>query len=162
MQTQQETDNLLLHSSTRATERQTPHRLFWHPGSVMNHGFARVTEAGGLRVLDYPNEANLDALARILTSLSQSGRGGPYGGSIVYSHAFEHSEMASAYTGMFGTCLEKPSIRVMAWKDGGRLREALRNRNIDPPALTRRLDRLRFLSPIRHPIDHAISLPALL
>ena len=38
------------------------------------------------------------------------------------------------------------------------MREALRNRNIDPPALTRRLDRLRFLSPIRHPIDHAISL----
>jgi hypothetical protein len=66
--------------------------------------------------------------------------------------------MALAYAGMFGTSPVKPDIRVIAWKEGGRLREALRDHSIDPPALAGRLGRLRFLSPIRHPIDHALSL----
>jgi hypothetical protein len=57
----------------------------------------------------------LDVLARTLIGLSHSGRRGAYGGSIVYSHAFDHPEMALAYAGMLGTSPVKPDIRVIAW-----------------------------------------------
>lgn len=133
--------------------------LALHPRiQVMNHGLARVAAEGGLGFLERPEPPELDRLARALVALSVGGERGTNGGSILLSHAFDHPEMAAAYRALHGEAALKPAIGAVVWKEGGRLREAILGRGLDPVTLAERLPALRFLSPMRHPLDHASSL----
>lgn len=125
---------------------------------VMNHGIERLAAAGALDFVTEPAGAGLDAFARAAVELSATGQRGAYGGSITLSHAFDHPEVRQGYTGRFGDAPVKPDIRAVVWKEGGLLRQYLLDRGVDVPALAGRLDRLRFLAPIRQPIDHVYSL----
>jgi hypothetical protein len=132
-----------------------------HPHiQVMNHGFASVEASGALALFEAPDDAGLDRLARTLHRLSLGGTAGQEGGNIRFSHAFafDHIAMRDAYATLNGDRLAKSPVRVVAWKEGSRLREHLIARGVDPIALAARFDRLRFVNPIRDPIDQACAL----
>jgi hypothetical protein len=130
-----------------------------HPHvQVMNHGFDAVAASGGLGLFDAPDEAGLDRLAETLHRLSLGGSSGQSGGNIRFSHALDRRAMRAAYEALYDDGLAKAPVKVVAWKEGSRLREHLIARGADPVALAARLDRLRFVNPIRDPIDHAWSL----
>jgi len=80
-----------------------------------------------------------------------------YGGSIIYSHAFDDEKMRSAYHLRFGQSRLKPRIRSVLWKGAARFTGHVRRNHIDLLKAARRHERLRFLMPIRNPLKCANS-----
>ncbi len=133
--------------------------LALHPHvQVMNHGFARIEDAGGLKFMVDQTQENLDYFSDMLVSLSEGGRQGDYGGSIIYSHAFEKAGVKEAYQSMIGDFQIKQDIKAVVWKDGGRLREYLKQRDISPLVLAEKFPSLCFISPVRNLLDNAYGL----
>lgn len=133
--------------------------LALHPHiQVMNHGFARIEEAGGLKFMVDQTPENLDYFSELLVSMSEGGRQGDHGGSIIYSHAFEKEGVKEAYQTMIGDVQIKHDIRAVVWKDGGRLREYLKQRAISPLVLAEKFPSLCFISPVRNLLDNAYGL----
>jgi len=133
--------------------------LSLHPHvQVLNHGLERMRELGLLRVLESGEDADLERFIEGALAMSEGGRRGAYGGSLLLSHAYDRAALRAAYAERYGEAPLKPAIRCLVWKEGARLREFLKARRIDPVALAERLPRLRFVSPLRHPIAHLRSL----
>jgi hypothetical protein len=130
-----------------------------HPHvQVMNHGLARIEAEGGLTALDTFRDDDFSKLVGILIRLSEDGARGVYGGSILHSHAFDDPTIRNAYAALYGNRRIKQDISVVLWKEGGRLRRALKDRRLDPVRLATRFPKLIFITPIRNPIEHAVAL----
>lgn len=133
--------------------------LALHPHvQVMNHGMVRLDDAGYLDFMRLPTPGNFEHLIRGLLEFSAGGTRGAHGGSITFSHAFDHEAMRRAYSTIHGSSLVRTQVDVVAWKESGRLREKLREMDVDPIDLVDSYRALRFVHPIRNPLDHAISL----
>ena len=133
--------------------------LSLHPHmQVMNHGFARIEAQGGLRFITDQSAENLERFRQMLIDMSAGGRQGDHGGSIIYSHAFEQDGVKEAYQRLIGDVQIKPDIRAVVWKEGGRLREYLKEQGISPLQLAARFADLYFISPVRNLLDHAYGL----
>jgi hypothetical protein len=133
--------------------------LSLHPHvQVLNHGLERLRDLGLLRFLESGEDADLEQFIRGALAMSRDGRRGDYGGSILLSHAYDRPALRAAYVERYGEAPLKPAVRCLVWKEGARLREFLKAGRIDPVALAERLPRLRFISPLRHPIAHLRSL----
>jgi len=132
--------------------------LFLHPHcQVMNHGSRRITDRRKLNFfMDY-SERKFDKFCQYMIFASQRGMSGGYGGSIAYSHAFSHPEMKMTYTGRYGTSLLKDRIRCIAWKEPRFISNHIRDNNVDLKGIFRKNAKLRFLLPVRNPIDCAVS-----
>jgi hypothetical protein len=133
--------------------------LSLHPHvQVLNHGFERLQAAGLLRFLHSGRGDDLENFLRGAIGMSEYGRRGDYGGSILLSHAYDRPAIRSAYAQRYADAALKAEIRCVIWKDGARLREYLKANNLDPVALAERHPRLRFISPLRQPVAHLRSL----
>jgi len=133
--------------------------LALHPHiQVMNHGFARIESEDGLKFITDGKAESLDHFCGLLIRLSEGGRQGDYGGSILHSHAFEHDGVMAAYQRLVGDAQIKPVIQAVVWKESGRLREHLKEFQVSPLDLAAKFDQLYFISPVRNLLDHAYGL----
>lgn len=128
-----------------------------HPQcQVLNHAYDRISDRFQ-QAATTRSPALFDALIQDMIELSQGGRRGDYGGTIVHSHAFDHDVVRELYRSRYGSTLVKPAIRCVYWKESLRVTNFLRQSEIDIRALLAAEPRLRFIMPIRNPLDCAIS-----
>lgn len=133
--------------------------LFLHPNcQVLNHGARQIFDDDRLDfLLDYSKQ-KADDFLRYAIYLSGHGSRGKQGGSITLSHAFDGKhKMQALYKKQFGDKLIKDQINAVFWKESLRTSFHVRKRAIDLQRLFDQEPRLRFLLPIRNPIDCALS-----
>lgn len=132
--------------------------LSLHPTcQVLNHGMKRVFPRPGDNFLVRDSRDGFQRFLRAALRLSQGGRRGDEGGAITLSHAFDHGAMRDAYRRRYGESLLKEDIQCLVWKESLRTSNTIRNHGVDPGALFARNPELRFLMPIRNPMDTARS-----
>jgi hypothetical protein len=132
--------------------------LFLHPNcQVLNHGGTRIFGNSRVDFLSNYSEETFNRFIQYAIRISTKGKRGDYGGSITYSHAFDlEYPMKEAYTNSNVTIL-KEKITCLFWKESLTTSNLIRKRNVDLRNILEKEERLRFLLPIRNPLDCAIS-----
>jgi len=132
--------------------------VFMHPNiQVLNHGASRIFPIEEANFFsEYTDEKFVNFL-RFCLYLSGGGKRGKHGGSITLSHAFEKDILGETYRARYGESTVKDDIRCLFWKESMRVTNLIRHHGIDLADLFARNAQLRFILPIRNPIDSAIS-----
>jgi hypothetical protein len=132
--------------------------LSLHPYcQVLNHAGERVFAAPNTNFLVDHSPATLARFCAFALGASQGGRRGAYGGSILLSHAFDSELVRDVYRSRFGNAVLKEKIEAIVWKESLRVAKLLRKRGVDMAHLFSHNERLRFLLPVRNPMDCAVS-----
>jgi len=133
--------------------------LFLHPNcQVLNHGAERIFGDNRLDFLLHYSKQAADNFIRYAIYISGHGNRGKQGGTITLSHAFDGKhKMQALYKKQFGDRLIKEDINALFWKESLRTSFHIRKHAIDLQRLFDQEPRLRFLLPIRNPIDCALS-----
>jgi hypothetical protein len=132
--------------------------LFLHPNcQVLNHAGNRIFGDPRLDFLDRYDEETFDAFVQYAIHASRGGARGDVGGSITHSHAFDDRHVTRQLFHEAGGDLVKPHIHSLVWKESLRTSNHLRDCRTDLDAIFARNPRLRFLLPVRNPIDAAFS-----
>lgn len=130
--------------------------LALHPHvQVLNHAGRRLLARPEHDFVSEPRQWG--AFRDAALAASRGGTAGMHGGSIVHSHAFESPAIRGAYRARFGNALVRRRVDALVWKDSMVLGRTIRRSGVNVADLLRRCDGLRFLVPIRHPIDCAVS-----
>jgi hypothetical protein len=136
--------------------------LAFHPEvQVLNHGARYLWESKGCNFLADFTEESFRHFVKEALFLSLSAGVCRYdGGSILTSHTFEGSQtLASRYIAQYGPNTLKEGARCLVWKDPMEVERYIEGLMIEYHELFRKDgDRLRFLLPIRNPMDTMISL----
>lgn len=132
--------------------------LALHPTcQVLNHASDRIFSDKHINfLLDY-NQGKFDAFTKYAIYISKSGKRGRYGGSITLSHAFDYDNIQEAYQARYGKSLIKERIECLFWKEPLRTSNFIKQNQVDLGAIFEENDKLRFLMPIRNPLDCASS-----
>lgn len=132
--------------------------LFLHPTcQVLNHGGSRIF---GDSRLDWVAHYDKDIFANFLRYaiyISKGGRRGQYGGSIVHSHAFDEKYNTSSLFRGAALGLVKERIECLFWKESLRISNHIRSSAVDIIKLLESEPRIKFMMPIRNPMDCARS-----
>jgi hypothetical protein len=131
--------------------------LFLHPQcQVLNHAGDRIfgTEYD---LFSACTPGGVERFLRHAVALSAGGSRGAYGGSITFSHAFDRHRRLPTLFGATGLPLVKGDIRALFWKESHRISHRIRECGTNLSALLAADPRPRFLLPIRHPLDCAVS-----
>lgn len=133
--------------------------LFLHPNcQVLNHAGVRIFGSRHVDFIAGYSPKRFDAFVRYAVQISGGGRRGKYGGSIVHSHAFAPGyPMAGVYAETHGAVLRKEQIRTLFWKEPLPTSNRIRDCGFDIDDVLAREQRLRFLMPVRNPMDCAVS-----
>lgn len=132
--------------------------LFLHPHcQVLNHGGVRILHHPKLDFLRDFSRERLDNFIRYAIWISAEGERGDFGGSIVLSHAFQSSHPLRSVFERAGGSSIKPQIKCLVWKESQRITNILRENQSDIVRMLESDERLRFLLPIRNPLDCAVS-----
>ena len=132
--------------------------LFLHPDcQVLNHAGSRIFGRKQLDFLSDYSAARLDRFIQYAIRISVKGKRGDHGGSITHSHAFDGQHGMKELFERSGGKMVKPRIRCLFWKESLRTSNLIRRERIDLGAIFEREPRLRFLMPVRHPLDCAVS-----
>ncbi|MCF7885839.1 MAG: hypothetical protein K9M80_05025 [Candidatus Marinimicrobia bacterium] len=136
----------------------TASMLMLHPNcQVLNHAGMRIFNWRMLNFMKSPNRETLERFLRYAIYISGRGQRGNYGGSITYSHAFQYNKMNELYATRFGNNLIKDTIHSFVWKESLRIANFLRENNVNISNLTQKFPELRFIQPVRNPLDCAKS-----
>jgi hypothetical protein len=131
--------------------------LSLHPEcQVLNHAGGRLVR-GRRDFIGNFDPKRLDRFCEAALEASTSGKRGDYGGSIQFSHAFDRDEIRQLYQERYGNQLIKDDVKVLVWKESGDVTERIR---AHPDRILQLVDnepRLRYLMPVRHPLDCAKS-----
>jgi hypothetical protein len=131
--------------------------LFLHPNcQVLNHAGGRIFGNDEVDFISNFSRARLDRFIQFAIAISAKGERGKVGGSITHSHAFTHDEMKEAFA-KSGAQLTKTRIESLFWKESLHTSNLIREKNVDLAAMFAADSRIRFLLPIRNPMDCAIS-----
>ena len=133
--------------------------LFLHPEcQVLNHGGPQILGSEELDFFRNYSDERFARFVRFAVLASQSGDRGGQGGSIALSHAFDAGyEVKKMFEERFGDIRVKPVIRTLMWKESLIVANHLRKHGIDVSGVLKANDRLRFLIPVRNPLDCAAS-----
>jgi len=136
----------------------TASALALHPQvQVLNHAAERLWKTPEADFLSCPDAAHLrDFIEKALVA-STGGRRGQHGGSILMSHAFDDTGLQALYARRYGDLLLKPGARVLVWKDSMLVQRRLMDAPGSIDRVIETLPQVRFLLPIRHPLDCAVS-----
>jgi len=127
-----------------------------HPNcAVLNHAGLRILPNSRLNFLADGSPDRFREFVRYAGFASRSGSAGPYGGDIRLSHAYEFEPTREAEARLRE--LGRGPTTSLVWKDLQHVTNYLRSAQVDVRALMQRNEKLRFLLPIRNPIDCAIS-----
>jgi hypothetical protein len=129
-----------------------------HPTcQVLNHASDRILGKPPGEMFTNYSDANFERFVEFTALISGSGKRGRYGGSITLSHAFDHDVVRHKYEQRYGKKMIKENIRCLFWKESMRLNNYIRNNQVSLEDLISKNSKLRFLMPIRNPLDCAIS-----
>ena len=129
-----------------------------HPNcQVLNHAKDRIFPHNSVDFFRNYSDSKFERFIQYAILLSQSGKRGNYGGSITFSHAFDKSLMKEIYTKRFDNSLLKKNIQCLFWKEGLYVRNHMQEHNIHPSTLIQKNKKIRFVLPIRNPLDCALS-----
>ncbi|MHC4937572.1 MAG: hypothetical protein ACYTHK_01225 [Planctomycetota bacterium] len=132
--------------------------LFLHPHcQVLNHAGARIFGRKQIDFLTDYSKQRLDRFIQYAIRISIKGTRGDHGGSIVHSHAFDEQHGMKELFEQSGGALRKQDVRCLFWKESLRTSNRLRDRGVDPGKIFAVEPRLRFLMPVRNPMDCAVS-----
>lgn len=132
--------------------------LALHPRcQVLNHAGERIYKEGKLRFLEAYEDKTFDEFVEHAIITSMSGRRGDYGGSIIFSHAFEDPDIQAAYQSRYGYGMCKKVVECLFWKEPLLIGNYIRQNNIDLGYIFSKNKKLRFMMPVRNPMDCAIS-----
>lgn len=132
--------------------------LALHPNcQVLNHAGMRILQWHNLNFLKNPARDVVERFKKYAVYISGRGQRGDYGGSITFSHAFTYPNMSNLYKKRFGDKLVKDNINSILWKESLRIANLIKKNGIDVSALISRIPELRFLTPVRNPLDCAKS-----
>ncbi len=136
----------------------TASTLFLHPNcQVLNHAGKRIY---GKRQVDFLQDFSREKLDRFLQfalQISTTGHRGDTGGSITHSHAFDPRYKTKELFEKAGVETRKQKIKSLFWKESLRTSNIIRERRVDLGDIFGKDARLRFLLPIRNPLDCAVS-----
>lgn len=136
----------------------TASMLFLHPNcQVLNHGGGRILNDRRLDFLKSPDRETFETFKRYAIHVSAKGRRGEYGGSIIHSHAFDAGNKVRELFDQRRGGLVKQRIDCLFWKESLRTANHIRANHIDLADLFARNDAIRFLLPVRNPLDCATS-----
>jgi hypothetical protein len=136
----------------------TASALALHPEvQVLNHAAERLWKLPEADFLGEPDASRLRRFVAQALNASTGGRRGQHGGSILMSHAFDDETLQGLYARRYGDVLLKPDARVLVWKDSMLVQRRLMNSPGAIDAVIESLPQVRFLLPIRHPLDCAVS-----
>jgi hypothetical protein len=131
--------------------------LSLHPNcQVLNHAGARIYGNSQVDFMSDYSEERFERFVRFAIKISQSHHK-KSGGSILYSHAFNPKYKTREIYESTGEGLVKKHIHCLFWKDSHRTTNLIRDKHIDLGNIFKQNDQLRFLQPIRNPMDCAIS-----
>jgi hypothetical protein len=130
-------------------------------GIISLHPTCQVLNHAGMRIFDIPelnflidyDENIFVNFVKYAIYISGSGARGEYGGTITLSHAFDHDNMKKSYLEKYGHLLIKEHIECLYWKESLRLANYMKQKNIDLDDIFERNGKLKFLMPIRNPLD---------
>ena len=132
--------------------------LALHPRcQVLNHAGSRILARDDLDFFRDPSTATMERFVAFALEESRGGRRGDHGGSITLSHAFERGPIAEAYADRYGDVAVKERVDSLVWKDSLRVSKHLRESGCDVRRLLDALPGLRFLLPVRNPLDCTAS-----
>jgi hypothetical protein len=129
--------------------------LFLHPRcQVLNHAGGRIFGDERIDFLAGYSEERFQTFLRYALHASTKGRRGSHGGSIKHSHAVvERSDMSEAIAGM----APKDEVTCLLWKESLRTSNHIRDCGVDLADVLAKNAALRFLMPVRNPLDCAAS-----
>lgn len=132
--------------------------LFLHPRcQVLNHAGDNIFNNPNHDFLLDPSEARLNRFLGLALELSREGVMGNRGGSITASHAFRADHAMPQLYKESGLPMVKDRIESLVWKESLLVANHLRAHHVELKTLLEKLPRLRFLQPIRNPMDCAVS-----
>jgi hypothetical protein len=132
--------------------------LFLHPDcQVLNHAGNRIFGNKEIDFLSDYSKEKLDRYIRFAIQISQGGQRGGYGGSIVHSHAFDSQYEMKEIFEKTGFDLVKNNIKCLFWKESLATSYLIRENQVDLGKIFSREKRLKFLMPVRNPMDCATS-----
>jgi len=132
--------------------------LFLHPHvQVLNHAGNRILGQPEVDLLDDFSPAKLTRFLQYAVQLSGGGRRGDFGGSITHSHAFDEGHAMKEAFDEAGLPEVKEEIQSLFWKESLQINNQVRKRDLSLADLLAADARLRFLQPIRNPLDAAVS-----
>ncbi len=128
--------------------------LFLHPNcQVLNHAGSRIFGDHRLDFIqDYDRESFWN-FVRYAVQISGSGKRGNYGGSITLSHAFSGDHKMGQVFQKTGYGLRKKHISALVWKESQKVSNHLRESDFDFEQVFQINDELKFILPIRNPLD---------
>lgn len=132
--------------------------LFLHPDcQVLNHVGQRIFGDNELDFIKEYSDERFETFLRYAIYISQGGVRGDYGGSITISHAFDQQhKVRNIFTGS-KLPLIKENIKSLFWKESLRTANHIRENNVDLNKLFAQNKQLRFMLPIRNPLECAIG-----
>jgi len=132
--------------------------LFLHPScQVLNHAGNRIYGVDEIDFISDFSKEKLDRFLQFAIQLSGGGKRGDYGGSIVHSHAFDEQYAMKEIFGHTGFDLVKKKIKCLFWKESLATGNLIREKHFDFEKAFATDQRLRFLMPVRNPMDCASS-----
>jgi hypothetical protein len=131
--------------------------LSLHPEcQVLNHAGKRLLSSRRDFIGAY-SDKRLAAFCRAAVRASRGGRRGDYGGSILLSHAFDNEQLRSLYEARYGQRPVKEHITSLVWKESQFVTSRIRSAPDTIHALMASAPKVRFLLPVRNPMDCAMS-----
>ena len=129
-----------------------------HPNcQVLNHAKDRIFPHKKVDFFGEYSEKSFNQFMQYAILLSGIGQRGRYGGSITLSHAFDKSEVKYLFQNRYKNSLVKEDIRCLFWKEGLYLKNHLLEKEVDVLELIKHNDKIRYILPIRNPLDCAVS-----
>ncbi len=132
--------------------------LFLHPNcEVLNHAGKRIYRNPEVNFLADFSEEKLTRFLQFAIRISKKGGRGGYGGSITKSHAFDDKHQMRELYESSGLAQEDAEVHCLFWKESLLTSNLIREKQIDMQEVFDRSPQLRFLLPIRNPLDCAVS-----
>lgn len=132
--------------------------LFLHPDcQVLNHAGSRIFNNKKINFLSNFNKRKFNRFIQFAIKISGKGQRGGLGGSITYSHAFDSKYETKEKYIKTGLKLTKKKIKCLFWKESHSTSNLIHKQQVDLANIFEKDDRLRFLLPIRNPLDCATS-----
>jgi hypothetical protein len=129
-----------------------------HPNcQVLNHAAKRIF---GNKKIDFLNDfskSKLDRFTQFALRISAAGHSGPVGGSITHSHAFRSNRSILESRISDTVTKRNDTVECLIWKESLRTSNIIRDRKVNLEKIFNIDRRLKFLLPIRNPLDCAIS-----
>jgi hypothetical protein len=132
--------------------------LFLHPNcQVLNHAGTRIFGNKQIDFLSDYSEERFNRFVQFAIRISDKGYRGYLGGSITYSHAFDSKYTTKEIYEKTGSGRVKDHIKCLFWKESHRTLNLICDKHVELGDIFKKNDKLRFLLPIRNPMDCAIS-----